>query len=553
MPRTLALMAVQRQTAASRSASPLIKLQQGCADVLPMLMLSKLLSTLPHTPNLSVSMGQFPFEEPGVGVGVGFGLGVAGVGVGFGLGVAGVGVGLGVAGVGVGLVGVGVGLGVAGVGVGLVGVGFGVAGVGVGFGLGIEGVGVGFGVVGVGVHWKLDGAFLPHALRSKLRDTGILRLVPRILALMAVQRQTAASRSASPLIKLQQGLADVLPILILSKLLSTLPHTPNLSASMGQFPFEEPGVGVGLGVVGVGVGFGLGVAGVGVGLGVGVAGVGVGFGLGVAGVGVGLVGVGVGLVGVGVGFGVAGVGVGFGLGIEGVGVGFGVVGGDVHWKPDGAFLPHALRSKLRDTGILRLVPRILALMAVQRQTATSRSASPLIKLQQGWADVLPILILSKLLSTLPHTPNLSTSMGQFPFEEPGVGVGLGVGVAGVGVGFGLGVAGVGVGLVGVGVGFVGVGVGFGLGVEGVGFGVVGVGVGLGFGVAGVGVGFVGVGVGVGVGFVGVGVGFGFGYGVGQPPPQCAETMETKRRLSVRKRAKVEFVWEAISLYGKWNC
>ncbi|CAN1185995.1 hypothetical protein LINPERHAP2_LOCUS37883, partial [Linum perenne] len=298
MPRTLALMAVQRQTAASRSASPLIKLQQGCADVLPMLMLSKLLSTLPHTPNLSVSMGQFPFEEPGVGVGVGFGLGVAGVGVGFGLGVAGVGVGLGVAGVGVGLVGVGVGLGVAGVGVGLVGVGFGVAGVGVGFGLGIE---------GVGVHWKLDGAFLPHALRSKLRDTGILRLVPRILALMAVQRQTAASRSASPLIKLQQGLADVLPILILSKLLSTLPHTPNLSASMGQFPFEEPGVGVGLGVVGVGVGFGLGVAGVGVGLGVGVAGVGVGFGLGVAGVGVGLVGVGVGLVGVGVGFGVAGV------------------------------------------------------------------------------------------------------------------------------------------------------------------------------------------------------------------------------------------------------
>ncbi|CAN1185988.1 hypothetical protein LINPERHAP2_LOCUS37883 [Linum perenne] len=362
--------------------------------------------------------------------------------------------------------------------------------------------------------------------------------MPRTLALMAVQRQTAASRSASPLIKLQQGCADVLPMLMLSKLLSTLPHTPNLSVSMGQFPFEEPGVGVGvgfgLGVAGVGVGFGLGVAGVGVGLGVagvGVGLVGVGVGLGVAGVGVGLV---------GVGFGVAGVGVGFGLGIEGVGV---------HWKLDGAFLPHALRSKLRDTGILRLVPRILALMAVQRQTAASRSASPLIKLQQGWADVLPILILSKLLSTLPHTPNLSTSMGQFPFEEPGVGVGLGVGVAGVGVGFGLGVAGVGVGLVGVGVGFVGVGVGFGLGVEGVGFGVVGVGVGLGFGVAGVGVGFVG----VGVGFVGVGVGFGFGYGVGQPPPQCAETMETKRRLSVRKRAKVEFVWEAISLYGKWNC
>ncbi|CAN0839491.1 hypothetical protein LINGRAHAP2_LOCUS2583 [Linum grandiflorum] len=145
---------------------------------------------------------------------------------------------------------------------------------------------------------------------------------------------------------------------------------------------------------------------------------------------------------------------------------------------------------------------MLALMAVQRQTEASRSASPLIKLQQDWAGVLPILILSKLLSTSAQTSNLSASMGHFPLEELGVGVGFG--------------------LLGVGVGFVGVGVGVGFGV-----GLVGVGVGLGFGLAG------------------VGVGLGFGFGVGQPPPQCAETMEKKRRFSARKRAKVEFVLEAI--------
>ncbi|KAF9596881.1 hypothetical protein IFM89_013929 [Coptis chinensis] len=42
------------------------------------------------------------------------------------------------------------------------------------------------------------------ALRSKLRETGTLRMIPNILALIAVQRHAAASRSARPSIRVQQ-------------------------------------------------------------------------------------------------------------------------------------------------------------------------------------------------------------------------------------------------------------------------------------------------------------------------------------------------------------
>jgi len=45
-------------------------------------------------------------------------------------------------------------------------------------------------------------------------------------------------------------------------------------------------------------------------------------------------------------------------------------------KPFGTFLEQTLRSKLSEIGMLRLMPKILALMAVQRQTAASRSARP---------------------------------------------------------------------------------------------------------------------------------------------------------------------------------
>lgn len=45
-------------------------------------------------------------------------------------------------------------------------------------------------------------------------------------------------------------------------------------------------------------------------------------------------------------------------------------------KPGGSFLSQALTSKPNVTGTLRLIPTTLALRAVQRQTAASRSANP---------------------------------------------------------------------------------------------------------------------------------------------------------------------------------
>ncbi|WRX09789.1 hypothetical protein QQP08_002276 [Theobroma cacao] len=49
-----------------------------------------------------------------------------------------------------------------------------------------------------------------------------------MLALMAVQRQTAASRSARPWMRGQQGVFGGVPTT------STLAHTPNLRVSLGQ-------------------------------------------------------------------------------------------------------------------------------------------------------------------------------------------------------------------------------------------------------------------------------------------------------------------------------
>ncbi|WVZ23209.1 hypothetical protein V8G54_001753 [Vigna mungo] len=82
-----------------------------------------------------------------------------------------------------------------------------------------------------------------HVGQSKESEMGRLRLMPKMFALRAVQRQTAASRSTRPSRREQQGVA-------LTKPLSTLAHTPSLSASRGQEP-----LGLGLGV---GFGFGVG-------------------------------------------------------------------------------------------------------------------------------------------------------------------------------------------------------------------------------------------------------------------------------------------------------
>lgn len=152
-------------------------------------------------------------------------------------------------------------------------------------------------------------------------------------------------------------------------------------------------------------------------------------------------------------------------------------------------MPQTLRSKLKDRGMLRLMPKTFALMAVQRQTAASRSRRPWIREQQGVTGGVPMTSPNKPLSKLAHTPSFRASLGHVAVE--------GVGVAGVP---GVGVAGV------PGVGVTGPGVGFG---------------------------------------VGFGFGFGFGLGLGGQVPH-AEVKAKKRRLIERKRASDADALEAIS-------
>lgn len=92
-----------------------------------------------------------------------------------------------------------------------------------------------------------------QTLRSRFRDIGRFKLIPRMLALRAVQRQTAASTSASPWMRLQHGSTGGLPRVKSRRPLSTLAQTPSLRVSLGHLLEPELGLGVGLGV-----GFGLG-------------------------------------------------------------------------------------------------------------------------------------------------------------------------------------------------------------------------------------------------------------------------------------------------------
>ena len=75
---------------------------------------------------------------------------------------------------------------------------------------------------------------------------------------------------------------------------------------------------------------------------------------------------------------------------------------------------------------------MLALMAVQRQTAASRSRRPWMTLQQGFTGGVPTVTLSNEPSKSAHTPNLSASFGHFPPEGFGVGVGVGLDLGGGG-------------------------------------------------------------------------------------------------------------------------
>ncbi|MFS8032324.1 hypothetical protein Hanom_Chr17g01556251 [Helianthus anomalus] len=95
-----------------------------------------------------------------------------------------------------------------------------------------------------------------------------------------------------------------------------------------------------------------------------------------------------------------------------------------HLKPSGAFLPQTLRSKVRATGTFRSFPNTLALMAVHRQTAASRSARPLMRVQHGLVGGEPTSTEIKP-SKLAHTPSFKVSLGQVALAS-GAGFGAGL-------------------------------------------------------------------------------------------------------------------------------
>lgn len=85
---------------------------------------------------------------------------------------------------------------------------------------------------------------------------GTFKLIPSTLALRAVHKHNAASKSAKPLIKAQHLLPDGgFPMTMFTKP-STSAHTPSLSVSLGHLAGAGEGVGLGLGL-GEGVGVGL--------------------------------------------------------------------------------------------------------------------------------------------------------------------------------------------------------------------------------------------------------------------------------------------------------
>lgn len=81
---------------------------------------------------------------------------------------------------------------------------------------------------------------MPQKFKSKLNETGTFRLMPRTLALMAVQRHTAASRSTRPSMRLQQGNFGG-PTTRCTKPFNTSAHAPNFKVSFGHTALEGLG------------------------------------------------------------------------------------------------------------------------------------------------------------------------------------------------------------------------------------------------------------------------------------------------------------------------
>lgn len=97
-------------------------------------------------------------------------------------------------------------------------------------------------------------------------------------------------------------------------------------------------------------------------------------------------------------------------------------------KSDGSFFPQVLISKLSEMGILMLIPSILALIAVQRHTAASRSRSPCRTEQHGWSGGFPISAPIDPLSNFVQTPSFRASLGQLLVDGVGFGLGFGSGL-----------------------------------------------------------------------------------------------------------------------------
>ncbi|KAI4376886.1 hypothetical protein MLD38_014594 [Melastoma candidum] len=81
-----------------------------------------------------------------------------------------------------------------------------------------------------------------------------------------------------------------------------------------------------------------------------------------------------------------------------------------HWKPGGTVFWQALTMALNDTGMSRLIPSMLALMAVHRQSATSRSTSPSSNAQHGLVGGVPMTTLTSP-RTSAHVASFRVSMG----------------------------------------------------------------------------------------------------------------------------------------------
>ncbi|KAL9664307.1 hypothetical protein QQ045_019706 [Rhodiola kirilowii] len=98
-----------------------------------------------------------------------------------------------------------------------------------------------------------------------------------------------------------------------------------------------------------------------------------------------------------------------------------------HWNPDGTFLSQKFSNKLNETGTFKLIPSKFALIAVQRQTAASRSVRPPMRPQHSVFFGVPIIMPTKLFNKVPHTLNLRVSLGQVALVGDGGDLGTGEG------------------------------------------------------------------------------------------------------------------------------